>query len=97
MSKEQVFKFFNEAAKNQAIKNKLENVTNEDDLAKLAKDQGFDFKATDVDAALSELKQQPNLFGKFIEAVLEIFSPSSDDYPNIGVQPYTGDPSKNKS
>ncbi len=29
-----------------------------------------------------------------IEAVARLFKPSQDDYPETGVQPYTGDPSE---
>lgn len=29
-----------------------------------------------------------------VEAAMRLFSPSDDHYPNTGVQPYEGDPSK---
>jgi hypothetical protein len=29
-----------------------------------------------------------------IEAVARLFSPNKDDYPETGVQPYTGEPSE---
>lgn len=95
MSKEKVVQFFNEAAKNEEIKKELQTVSSKDDLAKLGKSQGFDFSAEHVDAVISDLKEQPGFFGKVVEAFLEIFSPSNDDYPNIGVEPYTGDPNPN--
>ncbi len=93
MSKDKVFEFFTESAKNQQIKEKLQTVSNKEDLAALGKEQGFEFSPENVDEALSELKEQPGFFGKVIEAFLEIFSPANDDYPAVGVQPYTGDPS----
>lgn len=31
------------------------------------------------------------------EAVMEIFAPEHDDYPIIGIQPFTGKPYKNKA
>lgn len=30
----------------------------------------------------------------FAEAISRIFSPSDDAYPNVGVQPYSGDPTE---
>lgn len=30
------------------------------------------------------------------DAVLRVFSPSDDNYPKTGVQPYSGDPSDDK-
>lgn len=96
MSKEKVLQFFNEAAKNEEIKSELQNVNNQDELANLGKSKGFDFSAEHVDAVLDELKQQPGFFGKVIEAFLEIFSPPHDDYPNVGVEPFSGDPNRNR-
>lgn len=29
-------------------------------------------------------------FGKLFEAAIKIFAPSEDDYPETGVQPFTG-------
>lgn len=94
MSKEKVLQFFNEAAKNDQIKDKLQSISNQDELANLAKEQGFDFEPDHVDEVLSDLKKQPGFFGKVVEAILEIFSPPHDDYPNVGVQPYSGDPNR---
>ncbi|WP_186708765.1 hypothetical protein [Euhalothece natronophila] len=33
-----------------------------------------------------------NINSFFAEAIARIFSPSDDAYPNVGVQPYSGDP-----
>lgn len=39
---------------------------------------------------LMQLMDQINTF--FAEAIAHIFSPSKDVYPQIGIQPYSGDP-----
>ncbi len=31
------------------------------------------------------------------EAVMRIFGPNDDEYPNIGVQPFTGEPYKHRT
>jgi AMMECR1 domain-containing protein len=37
-------------------------------------------------------------FTQFVsEAAMRIFTPTNDAYPNIGVQPFTGDPYKQKT
>jgi len=96
MSKDKVVEFFNEAAKNEQIKEKLQTVSSKDELAALGKKEGFEFSSEHVDEVISDLKEQPGFFGKVIEAFLEIFSPSHDDYPSVGVQPFTGDPNPNR-
>lgn len=94
MSKENVRQFLSEAAGNQEIKEKLQNVNNQYELADLAQSQGYEFAPEHVDAVISELKAKPGFFGKLVEAALDIFSPSHDDYPNVGVEPFTGDPNR---
>ena len=37
-------------------------------------------------------QQLQQAFQMLWEAVLRVFSPSDDDYPESGVQPYEGDP-----
>jgi len=97
MSKEKVLQFFSEAANNPEIKDKLQTVSSQEDLADLGKSEGFEFSSEHVDAVIADLKTQPGFFGKLVEAALEIFSPSHDDYPNIGVEPFSGDPNPNRS
>jgi len=38
------------------------------------------------------MKLMDNINSFFVEAIARIFSPSDDAYPNVGVQPYSGDP-----
>ncbi|ELR96747.1 Nif11-like leader peptide family natural product precursor [Gloeocapsa sp. PCC 73106] len=95
MSKEKVLQFLNEAAKNQEIKSELQSISNPEELVDLGKAQGFNFSPEHVDAVLADLKQQPGFFGKLVESMLAIFSPSHDDYPNVGVEPFSGDPNPN--
>lgn len=94
MSKENVFEFFNRAAKDRHLKDKVQTARNQEQLVELGKEAGLDFSPTNVDEAISDLKQRPGFFQGLVEAVLEIFSPNHDDYPTIGVQPYSGDPSR---
>lgn len=39
-------------------------------------------------------KMMDNLARYIIEAMTRIFGPNDDAYPNIGVQPFTGEPYK---
>ena len=36
-------------------------------------------------------------FQYIVEAVAEVFSPNDDNYPSIGVQPFDGEPYREKS
>lgn len=92
MSKDNVFQFFSKAAKNEALKDRLQAVNTPEDLVSLGKQEGLDFSSEHVDEAISELKEQPNFFRSLAAAVLEVFSPAHDDYPEVGVQPFSGDP-----
>lgn len=96
MSKDQVFQFFTKAAQKEQLKEKLQTVTSPDELVDLGKKEGFAFESDHVDEALEELKQNPGFFGKLAQAVVAVFSPSHDDYPAIGVEPYGGDPNENQ-
>ncbi len=95
MSKETVLGFLAKAAEDKQLKDKLQTVKNPDELEALGKEEGFEFSSEHVEEALTELQQKPGFFKVLAEAVLQIFSPSHDDYPAIGVQPFTGDPSAN--
>lgn len=33
---------------------------------------------------------RPGFFGKLAQAVIDLFGPVKDDYPETGVQPFTG-------
>ncbi len=95
MAKEKVIQFLGEAAKNQALKDKLQTVKNQDELTTLAKEEGFEFSSEHIDEALDALQQKPGFFGKLAEAIAEAFRPAHDNAPPpIGVQPYSGDSSK---
>ncbi len=41
-------------------------------------------------------KMMDSLTQYFSEAIARIFGPSDDAYPMIGVQPFSGDPSKDR-
>jgi predicted ribosomally synthesized peptide with nif11-like leader len=93
MSKENVFEFLVAAAEDEHLKDKLQTVTNEGELANVGQEEGFEFSSEHVEEALTELKRTPGFFSALAEAVLGIFAPSRDDYPVTGVQPFTGEPS----
>ena len=92
MSKENVLNFLTKAAEDEQLKAQLKTVSTQDGLVGAGNQAGYDFSHEHVDEALTELKQKPGFFGALAEAVLELFSPSHDNYPAIGVQPFTGDP-----
>lgn len=92
MSKENVFNFLSKAAKDKQLKTQLKTTSTQDELVGVGNQAGYEFSSEHVDEALTELKQQPGFFGALAEALLEIFSPNHDDYPAIGVQPFSGDP-----
>ncbi|WP_346292549.1 Nif11-like leader peptide family natural product precursor [Sphaerothrix gracilis] len=91
MSKESVFNFFQRAAQNEQVKDKLQNVKNPTELVELGNQEGFEFSTDHVDEALRELKEQPGFFKALAEAFIEIFSPARDNYPASGVQPFSGE------
>ncbi len=94
MSKESVFNFLTDVAKDEQLKLQLDDATNQDELVEVANKAGYEFSSDHVDEALSDLKKQPGFFGALAEAVLRIFSPSDDDYPATGIQPFSGDPAR---
>lgn len=96
MSKNQVFEFFSQAAQDESLKKRLQAVSNEEELIDLGKGEGFEFSSEHLDEAMAELRLKPNFFRKLAEAVLEIFSPNHDNYPAVGVQPYDGEPNRNR-
>lgn len=94
MSKETVFGFLAKAAEDDELKDKLQTVSTPDELADLGKEAGFEFEPEHVEQAVTTLQQAPGFFSVLADAIVQIFSPSHDDYPSIGVQPFTGDPSR---
>lgn len=92
MSKENVLSFLSKAAQDEQIKSQLQTVANQDELVGAGNQAGYEFSEQHVDEALTELKQKPGFFGALAEAVLELFGPVHDNYPAVGVQPFTGDP-----
>ncbi|MEA5468874.1 Nif11-like leader peptide family natural product precursor [Spirulina sp. 06S082] len=90
MSKDNVLQFLTKAANNQQLQEKLALKLHPDELAALGKEEGFEFSADDVMAALTHLQKQPGFFKKLAEAAARTFSPAPDDYPATGVQPFSG-------
>lgn len=94
MSKETVFGFLAKAAEDDQLKDKLQAVASPNELTELGKEAGFEFAPEHVEEALTTLKQSPGFFNVLADAIVRIFSPSHDDYPTIGVQPFSGDPNR---
>lgn len=94
MSKDNVFKFFTKAAKDEQLKDKLQTVKDQSELVNLGNQEGFEFSSEHVEEALTDLKQKPGFFRALADAVFSVFSPAHDDYPSIGVQPFSGDPNR---
>jgi predicted ribosomally synthesized peptide with nif11-like leader len=94
MSKENFFEFLTRAAGDDQLRERLHNVKTPDDLVKLAKDAGFEFSSTHVEDAISDLQQKSGFFQSLAESVLRVFGTSDDNYPEIGVQPFSGEPNQ---
>ena len=92
MSKDNVFRFFTKAAEKEPLQEKLQSVASPQELVKLGKEEGFEFSSEHVGEAVRELQHKPGFWSKLAEAALAAFSPAHDNYPNIGVQPFSGDP-----
>jgi predicted ribosomally synthesized peptide with nif11-like leader len=91
MSKENVLNFLADAADNEQLQAQLKSATSSDDVVGVGNQAGYEFSAEHVDEAIKDLKQQPGFFSVLAEAIGRIFGPSSDDYPETGVQPFSGD------
>jgi predicted ribosomally synthesized peptide with nif11-like leader len=91
MSKQNVFELFKKSATDEHLQEQLQAVSHPDELVQLGQQQGFAFSAEHVEEALSELKQKPGFFRALAEAALAVFSPTHDDYPATGVQPFSGE------
>lgn len=91
MSKENVFNFLSDAASDEQLQAQLQSATSSEDVVGVGNQAGYEFSSEHVDEALKDLRQQPGFFSVLAEAIGRIFSPSNDDYPETGVQPYSGD------
>ncbi|HEY9640536.1 MAG TPA: Nif11-like leader peptide family natural product precursor [Coleofasciculaceae cyanobacterium] len=97
MSKENVLELFARASTHPRLKSQLEAATSFAELVELGKEQGLAFSSDQVKDAIADVAvKKPGFLGVIAQAVLEIFKPSSDNYPISGVQPFTGDPNKNQ-
>ena len=93
MSKKNVFSFLSRAVKDDKLKEKLESTASQEEMVTVAERAGYSFSSEHVDEALEEMKRKPGFFGMLAEAAIEVFSPSEDDYPATGIQPFSGEPS----
>ncbi len=91
MSKENVVSFLEQAASNPDLKSQVQGATAAAELVDLGQTQGYSFSPQNLQEALPVLKERQGFFGDLVQAVLELFAPSHDDYPATGVQPFSGD------
>lgn len=96
MSKEKVFQLFTKAAKDRQLQEKLQAVLHSDELVALGQREGLEFSDEDFCEALAELQKQPTFLSQLLKEALRVFSPSDDNYPEIGVQPFSGEPNPNQ-
>ncbi len=92
MSKENALSFLEKAANDPNLKTQVKQTDRQEELVKLAESQGYTFAPEDMEQVIPALKDQTGFFGDLVEAVLELFGPTHDDYPSTGVQPFSGDP-----
>jgi predicted ribosomally synthesized peptide with nif11-like leader len=92
MSKENALSFLKKAATDPSLKDQVKQADKSDELVKLAEAEGYAFGPEDVQQVIPTLKAQTGFFGELVEAVLELFGPTHDNYPTTGVQPFSGDP-----
>lgn len=92
MSKENVLSFLSKAAEDEELQKELQTTSTQDELVNIGNQAGYDFSSEHVDEALTELQKKPGFFGALVTAIIDIFSPTHDNYPATGVQPYSGDP-----
>lgn len=91
MSKENVLNFLTDAAKDEQLQSQLRSATSADEVVGVGNQAGYEFSSEHVDEVIKDLKQKPGFFSALADAVSRIFGPSHDDYPETGVQPFSGD------
>jgi predicted ribosomally synthesized peptide with nif11-like leader len=96
MSKDNVFQFFKKASQKEPLQEKLQAVSSPEEIVDLGQKEGFEFSSEHIGEALTELQQKPGFWSKLAEAVVSAFHPPHDDYPEIGVQPFSGEPNPNE-
>lgn len=92
MSKENALSFLEKAANDPNLKTQVKQAGKQEELVQLAETEGYQFAPEDVQQVIPALKAQSGFFGDLVEAILELFGPTHDDYPSTGVQPFSGDP-----
>ena len=95
MSKEKALDFLKQAADSPDLTTQVKEADHPAKVVDLAKQHGYEFSTNDVQKAIPDIVEQSGFFGELAKAVLELFGPSQDNYPATGVQPFTGEPSRN--
>jgi predicted ribosomally synthesized peptide with nif11-like leader len=94
MSKENVISFLEKAKSDPELKSQVKEASQKEDLVDLGETHGYSFSPENLRDALPVIQEKKGFFGDLVEAVLELFGPSHDDYPTTGVQPFSGDPNR---
>lgn len=64
-----------------------------EDIFAMASQHAYDLPS--APAAETAVAEQPGFFGEVAKAVIALFAPAHDDYPETGFQPFTGELSRN--
>lgn len=94
MSKENALEFLEKAAQDETLKSKVQDADHHEEVVNMARDKGYEFSSEHLQAAIPEITQRRGFFGDLVEAVLELFGPTKDNYPATGAQPFSGDPNR---
>jgi predicted ribosomally synthesized peptide with nif11-like leader len=94
MSKENVISFLEKAKADPDLQSQVKEASQQEDLVGLGETHGYPFSSEHLRDALPVIQEKKGFFGDLVEAVLELFGPTHDDYPATGVQPFSGDPKR---
>ena len=96
MSKENFLGFLRQVSDNKQLREQVKSANSPAEIVELGKKHGHEFEPEQVEASVTEIRTKPGAFQYLSEAVLEIFSPTRDNYPVTGVQPFEGRPNRGK-
>lgn len=52
---------------------------------------GYESSSNNVQQTQSDAKKRSGFWGELAKSVIALFSPAKDDYPDTGLQPFTGE------
>ncbi|MGF1569829.1 MAG: Nif11-like leader peptide family natural product precursor [Nodosilinea sp.] len=96
MSKENALSFLRQAATDPDLNTQVKDIEQPTELINLGKAEGYIFSPDNVREVLPTLTAQKGFFGDLVEAILELFGPTHDNYPATGALPFTGEPNSGR-